>query len=189
MKNRYPTFMGIFRGPNKWFAPPFASPFAYRCTLLPSSRLTADTQHSTRRSAPLALRALLTLTKLLVTLDARGCSLYVQPTIIGTGTQPSIGVSASRRSVLNILLYPTGPYIRDATGSGHGGISLLAMSDQVHAWPGSTGGFKLMLNYAPGLVAQRAVAALGCHQLSWLLGETVTETGERHCGVGAPRQW
>jgi branched-chain amino acid aminotransferase len=76
-----------------------------------------------------------------------------------------------------------GPYIRDAAGSGHGGISLLAMSDQVLPWPGGKGGFKLMLNYVTGFVAQRAAAALGSQQLLWLLGETVTETGERHCDV------
>jgi branched-chain amino acid aminotransferase len=51
------------------------------------------------------------------------------------------------------------------------------MSDQVRAWPGGTGGFKLGLNYAPGFVAQRAAAALGYQQLLWLLGETVAEAG------------
>ena len=58
------------------------------------------------------------------------------------------------------------------------GISLLAMSDQVRAWPGDTGGHKLGLNYAPGFVAQRTAAALGYQQLLWLLGETVAEAGE-----------
>jgi branched-chain amino acid aminotransferase len=51
------------------------------------------------------------------------------------------------------------------------------MSDQVRAWPGGTGGFKLGLNYAPGFVAQRMAAALGYQQLLWLLGETVAEAG------------
>jgi branched-chain amino acid aminotransferase len=54
---------------------------------------------------------------------------------------------------------------------------LLAMSDQVRAWPGGTGGYKLGLNYAPGFVAQRTAAALGYRQLLWLLGETVAEAG------------
>jgi hypothetical protein len=67
-----------------------------------------------------------------------------------------------------------GPYIRDQDGKG---ISLLAMSDQVRAWPGGTGGFKLGLNYAPGFAAQRTAAALGYQQLLWLLGETVAEAG------------
>jgi branched-chain amino acid aminotransferase len=51
------------------------------------------------------------------------------------------------------------------------------MSDQVRAWPGGTGGYKLGLNYAPGFVAQRTAAALGYQQLLWLLGETVAEAG------------
>jgi branched-chain amino acid aminotransferase len=73
-----------------------------------------------------------------------------------------------------VILSPTGPYIRDQDGKG---ISLLAMSDQVRAWPGGTGGHKLGLNYAPGFVAQRTAAALGYQQLLWLLGETVAEAG------------
>ena len=111
----------------------------------------------------------------------RGCSFYIRPTLIGT--QPSLGVSASRLAALYVLLSPTGPYIRNvdvATGSrggGGDGISLLTMSDQVRAWPGCTGGFKLGLNYAPGFIAQRAATELGYQQLLWLLHETVAEAG------------
>jgi branched-chain amino acid aminotransferase len=57
-----------------------------------------------------------------------------------------------------------GSYLRDNAG-GRGGISLLAMSDHVRAWPG---GFKLGLIYAPVFVAQRAAAALWNQQLLWL---------------------
>jgi branched-chain amino acid aminotransferase len=142
---------------------------------------------TTTPDQPFDANALLTLIKRLVALDARwiprarGCSLYIRPTIIGT--RPSLGVSASRHAALYVLLSPTGPYIRNvdtasgSRGSGGGGISLLGMSDQVRAWPGGTGGFKLGLNYAPGFVAQRAAAALGYQQLLWLLGETVAEAG------------
>ncbi|KAI0247839.1 branched-chain amino acid aminotransferase II [Lactifluus subvellereus] len=127
--------------------------------------------------------ALLVLIKRLVALEARwiprarGCSLYIRPTIIGT--RPSLGVSASRHAALYVILSPMGPYIRDTTAGGKGprGISLLAMSDQVRAWPGGTGGFKLGLNYAPGFAAQRTAAALGYQQLLWLLGETIAEAG------------
>ena len=127
---------------------------------------------------PFDANALLTLIKRLVALEARwiprarGCSLYIRPTLIGT--RPSLGVSASRHAALYVILSPTGPYIRDEQGRG---ISLLAMSDQVRAWPGGTGGYKLGLNYAPGFVAQRTAAALGYQQLLWLLGETVAEAG------------
>jgi len=67
-----------------------------------------------------------------------------------------------------------GPYIRDASGKG---LSLLAMSDQIRAWPGGTGGFKLGLNYATGFPAQRVAAALGYQQMLWVLGETIAEAG------------
>jgi branched-chain amino acid aminotransferase len=60
-------------------------------------------------------------------------------------------------------------------GRRQGGIALLAMGDQIRAWPSGTGRFKLGLNYAPGFTAQRAAAALGYQQLLWLLGETVAE--------------
>jgi branched-chain amino acid aminotransferase len=131
-----------------------------------------------RSPQPFDADALLTLIRRLVTLEerwiprARGCSLYIRPTLIGT--RPSLGVSASRHAALYVICSPTGPYIRGADGRG---ISLLAMSDQVRAWPGGTGGFKLGLNYAPGFVAQRTAAALGYQQLLWLLGETVAEAG------------
>jgi branched-chain amino acid aminotransferase len=132
---------------------------------------------------PFDASALLTLIRRLVALEARwiprarGCSLYIRPTLIGT--RPSLGVSASRHAALYVICSPTGPYIRatDADSSADRGISLLAMSDQVRAWPGGTGGFKLGLNYAPGFVAQRAAAAMGYQQLLWLLGETVAEAG------------
>ncbi|KAN0138843.1 branched-chain amino acid aminotransferase II [Lactarius tabidus] len=122
--------------------------------------------------------ALLILIKRLVAIEsrwiprARGCSLYIRPTLIGT--RPSLGVSASTHAALYVILSPTGPYIRDPNGKG---LSLLAMSDQIRAWPGGTGGFKLGLNYAAGFPAQRVAAALGYQQLLWILGETVAEAG------------
>ncbi|KAI0297532.1 branched-chain amino acid aminotransferase II [Multifurca ochricompacta] len=127
---------------------------------------------------PFNADALLTLIKRFVALEARwiprvrGCSLYIRPTLIGT--RASLGVTASTHAALYVVLSPTGPYIRNSEGKG---ISLLAMSDQVRAWPGGTGGYKLGLNYAPGFVAQRKAAALGYQQLLWLLGETVSEAG------------
>jgi branched-chain amino acid aminotransferase len=51
------------------------------------------------------------------------------------------------------------------------------VSDQIRAWPGGTGGFKLGLNYATGFPARRVAAALGYQQLLWILGETIAEAG------------
>ncbi|KAI9452412.1 branched-chain amino acid aminotransferase II [Lactarius psammicola] len=127
---------------------------------------------------PFDADALLILIKRLVAIEARwiprarGCSLYIRPTLIGT--RPSLGVSASTHAALYVILSPTGPYIRDPNGKG---LSLLAMSDQIRAWPGGTGGFKLGLNYAAGFPAQRVASALGYQQMLWILGETVAEAG------------
>ena len=49
-------------------------------------------------------------------------------------------------------LSPTGPYICDHNGNV---LSLLVISDQICAWPGSTSVSKLGLNYAVGFPAQR----------------------------------
>jgi branched-subunit amino acid aminotransferase/4-amino-4-deoxychorismate lyase len=54
---------------------------------------------------------------------------------------------------------------------------LLAMGNQILAWPSRTGRFKLGLNYMPGFTAQRVAAALRYQQLLWLLDETVAEAG------------
>ena len=120
--------------------------------------------------------ALLVLIKRLVEIEsrwiprARGCSLYIRPTLIGT--RPSLRVSASTHAALYVILSPTGPYIHDPNDKG---FSLLAMNDQLR--PGGTGEFKLGLNYAAGFPAQRVAAALGYQQLLWILGETVAEAG------------
>ena len=77
-------------------------------------------------------------------------------------------------AALYAILFPTGPHIRDLYGKG---LSLLTMSDQIHAWPGDMGGFKLGLNYAADFPAQRVAAALGYQQILRVLGERVAEAG------------
>ncbi|KAI0319907.1 branched-chain amino acid aminotransferase II [Amylostereum chailletii] len=121
--------------------------------------------------------ALLVLIKKLIAVDARwiprakGCSLYVRPTIIGT--RPGFGVTAScANAILYVLLSPTGPFFKVPAG-----ISLLAVGEHVRAWPGGTGGYKLALNYAPGFEPQRAALEKGYQQILWLLGEKVLEAG------------
>jgi len=86
---------------------------------------------------------LLELIKKLVTVDARwiprapGCSLYIRPTIVGT--RPGFGVFASSsNAMLVVMLSPAGKMFKVPAG-----ISLLAVSDHVRAWPGGTGGYKL----------------------------------------------
>jgi len=134
--------------------------------LFPST-ITADTQSSTRRPAPPALRHRRPLNAYETPRRARRARLRPLHPIIDN-RYTTLGVSASRHAALYILLSPTGPYLRDTAG-GRRGISLLTTSDHVRAWPGGTGGFKLAFNYAPVFVAQRAAAALGNRQLVALL--------------------
>jgi len=121
-------------------------------------------------------QALLTLIKTLVNVDSRwipkphGYSLYIRPTIIGT--RASLGVTASDSAMLFVVLTPTGPYFRTPAA-----LSLLAVGENVRAWPGGTGGHKLGVNYAPSFLPQQIAAKQGYEQCLWLLGDNVTEAG------------
>ncbi|KAG2090387.1 aminotransferase [Suillus discolor] len=99
-----------------------------------------------------------------------GYSLYIRPTVIAT--RPGLGVTASDHAMLYILASPTGPYFARP-------VSLLAVSENVRAWPGGTGGHKVAGNYSPGFLPQRAAAEKGYDQILWLFGDDrrVTEAG------------
>ncbi|KAK0196833.1 aminotransferase [Armillaria mellea] len=126
---------------------------------------------------PFNTDALLALIKRLVMVEKRwipaveGHSLYIRPTIIGT--RAALGVAASDQALLYVIVSPTGPYFR----TGPKPLSLLAVNENVRAWPGGTGGHKLGLNYAPGFLPQRIAAKRGYDQILWLLGDAVTEAG------------
>ncbi|OAX31058.1 D-aminoacid aminotransferase-like PLP-dependent enzyme, partial [Rhizopogon vinicolor AM-OR11-026] len=83
--------------------------------------------------------AVLELVKRLVNIEKRwmpeesGYSLYIRPTIIAT--RPGLAVTASDHALLYILASPTGPYFPQGLEA----VSLLAVSDNVRAWPGGTG--------------------------------------------------
>ncbi|RDB20773.1 Branched-chain-amino-acid aminotransferase, mitochondrial [Hypsizygus marmoreus] len=120
---------------------------------------------------PFDTDALLVLVKRLITVEARwipskpGHSLYVRPTIIGT--RPMLGVAASDSAMIYVILSPVGRYFNgDAKG-----IPILAVGHSVRSWPGGTGGHKLGLNYAPGLLPQRIAEKQGYSQILWLFGE------------------
>ncbi|KAG1849325.1 aminotransferase [Suillus tomentosus] len=120
--------------------------------------------------------AVLELIKCLVNLDRRwipkesGYSLYIRPTVIGT--RPGLGLTASDHAMLYVIASPTGPYFAKP-------ISLLAVSENVRAWPGGTGGDKVAGNYSPGFLPQRTAAEKGYDQILWLFGDDrrVTEAG------------
>ncbi|KAG5639162.1 hypothetical protein DXG03_003838, partial [Asterophora parasitica] len=128
---------------------------------------------------PFDKHEVLKLIRTLVALDDRwvptkeGHSLYIRPTIIGT--RAALGVAASDSAMLFVMMTPTRPYFQiDAKG-----LPLLAVGKTVRSWPGGTGGYKLGLNYAPGIQPQREATAKGYAQILWLLGddEKITEAG------------
>ncbi|KZV60204.1 branched-chain amino acid aminotransferase II [Peniophora sp. CONT] len=139
----------------------------------------ARLQRSVDRLAlpPFSAEALVTLIKKLVMVDKHwiptmpDTSLYIRPTIIGT--RPGFGVVASStHAMLYVLLSPTGKFFKVPKG-----ISLLAVNDNVRAWPGGTGDYKLGVNYAPGFRPQQKALEQGYQQILWLLHDTVTEAG------------
>lgn len=105
--------------------------------------------------------------------SARGYSLYVRPTIIGT--QRTLGVGPPGSALLYVIASPVGPYYP----TGFKAVSLEATDYAVRAWPGGVGDKKLGANYAPCIVPQMQAASRGFHQNLWLFGEEeyVTEVG------------
>ncbi|KAI9839883.1 MAG: Mitochondrial branched-chain amino acid (BCAA) aminotransferase [Sarea resinae] len=104
---------------------------------------------------------------------ARGYSLYLRPTAIGT--QRTLGVGPPGSALLYVIASPVGPYYP----TGFKAVSLEATDYAVRAWPGGVGDKKLGANYAPCIVPQLQAAARGFHQNLWLFGEKdyVTEVG------------
>ncbi|KAI4610136.1 branched-chain-amino-acid transaminase bat2 [Alternaria metachromatica] len=105
--------------------------------------------------------------------DARGYSLYLRPTMIGT--QRTLGVGPPASALLYVIASPVGPYYP----TGFKAISLEATDYAVRAWPGGVGDKKLGANYAPCIVPQMQAASRGFHQNLWLFGEEefITEVG------------
>ncbi|CAL5874180.1 uncharacterized protein PFLUO_LOCUS8468 [Penicillium psychrofluorescens] len=105
--------------------------------------------------------------------DARGYSLYLRPTMIGT--QKTLGVGPPGSALLFVIASPVGPYYP----TGFKAISLEATDYAVRAWPGGVGDKKLGANYAPCIKPQLEAASRGFQQNLWLFGEEeyVTEVG------------
>ncbi|PYH97563.1 branched-chain amino acid aminotransferase II [Aspergillus ellipticus CBS 707.79] len=105
--------------------------------------------------------------------NARGYSLYLRPTMIGT--QKTLGVGPPGSALLFVIASPVGPYYP----TGFKAISLEATDYAVRAWPGGVGDKKLGANYAPCVLPQLNAASRGFQQNLWLFGEEeyITEVG------------
>ena len=109
----------------------------------------------------------------------KGYSLYIRPTMIAT--QETLGVAASDRALLFVILSPVGPYYK----TGFAAVSLLANEKHVRAWPGGTGSHKVGGNYAPCILPQREASERGYQQNLWLFGpdHEITEVGTMNCFI------
>lgn len=105
--------------------------------------------------------------------QARGYSLYLRPTMIGT--QRTLGVGPSASALLFVIASPVGPYYP----TGFKAVSLEATDYAVRAWPGGVGDKKIGANYPACILPQIQAASRGFHQNLWLFGEEeyVTEVG------------
>lgn len=105
--------------------------------------------------------------------SARGYSLYLRPTMIGT--QRTLGVGPPGSALLYVIASPVGPYYP----TGFKAINLEATDYAIRAWPGGVGDKKLGANYAPGIIHQLNAAKRGFQQNLWLFGEEeyCTEVG------------
>ena len=95
---------------------------------------------------------------------ARGYSLYLRPTMIGT--QRTLGIGPPGSALLYMIASPVGPYFP----IGLRAVSLEATNYAVRAWPGGVGDMKIGANYAPCILPQLQAAKRGFHQNLWLLG-------------------
>ena len=104
---------------------------------------------------------------------ARGYSLYLRPTMIGT--QRTLGIGPPGSALLYLIASPVGPYYP----TGFRAVSLEATDYAVRAWPRGVGDMKIGANYAPCMLPQIQAAKRGFHQNLWLFGEEefVTEVG------------
>ena len=86
-----------------------------------------------------------------------------------------LSLTASDHAILYIIMSPSGPYFPQGLRP----VSLLAVSENVRAWPGGTGGHKVGGNYSPGFLPQTIASSQGYDQVLWLFGKDsqVTEAG------------
>lgn len=102
----------------------------------------------------------------------KGYSLYVRPTMIAT--EQCLGVAAPTSAMFFVILSPVGPYYKE----GFKPVKLLADKNNVRAWNGGVGDYKVGANYGPTIRPQRMAGEKGYSQVLWLgPGDTVTEVG------------
>jgi branched-chain amino acid aminotransferase len=93
-------------------------------------------------------------------------SLYLRPTLIGT--EPGIGIHASREFLFFILALPSGAYFKEAGSSGAGTVTVFVAETTSRAARGGTGAVKASANYAISLLTIEEGRKRGCSQVLFL---------------------
>ena len=94
--------------------------------------------------------------------QAKGSSLYIRPTLIGT--EPKLGVRPSNEYLFFIILSPVGPYFK----AGFAPVKIYVSDEYVRAVRGGVGSAKAMGNYAASLYAGTEATKVGSSQVLWL---------------------
>ena len=93
-------------------------------------------------------------------------TLYIRPTMMGT--EPCIGVRASREVLFFVLGLPSGAYFKEAGPSGAGSVTVYVAETTSRAAHGGTGDVKASANYAISLRTIEEGKKKGCSQVLFL---------------------
>ena len=93
-------------------------------------------------------------------------TLYIRPTI--RGTEPAIGVHASREFLFFILVLPSGAYFKETGASATGTVAVYVAETTSRAAAGGTGDVKASANYAISLHTIDVGKKHGCSQVLFL---------------------
>jgi branched-chain amino acid aminotransferase len=94
--------------------------------------------------------------------NSRGTALYIRPTMIAT--EPALGVRASKKYVLFVIVGPVGAYYPEGLNP----IKIFVTDRFVRAVKGGMGDAKAAGNYAASLLAGEEARKLGYSQVLWL---------------------
>ncbi|MBX3017729.1 MAG: branched-chain amino acid aminotransferase [Bdellovibrionaceae bacterium] len=92
---------------------------------------------------------------------ARGTSMYVRPTLIGT--EGFLGVRPSRKAIFFVILSPVGRYYKEGSES----VRIWIEKEDLRAAPGGLGATKAGANYAASLRAALRAKDRGYAQVLW----------------------
>jgi len=108
-----------------------------------------------------------------------GYSIYIRPFCVGSN--PTLGVAPPTSAEICILMCPVGPYYP----GGLVPIDIFVDEENVRAFPGGTGQYKIGGNYAPTLIHLKSASeAHGCKQVLYTISDAAA--GDRmvaECGA------